>query len=317
VAEEVAVFEEAPGVVRIDHRWLGVPGLIASYLVGEGDDLALVEAGPAVTAGTLLAGIRAAGFDPACVRHLLLTHVHLDHAAGAGTLLAAMPRARVLVHPAGARHLADPARLLASATRIYGSRMDELWGAMLPVPAESIDPAPDGTAVRVGGRTLVALDTPGHAGHHLSFHDPDAGLLFTGDVAGVRLPGGTYVRPPTPPPEFDAVLWRASIGRLRGAAARMLLPTHFGGFHDPGRHLDELQARLGEWTAWARSPHAPAGDREAFAAALGERGDAGIRAAGGDAEALRRYEMAVPYAMIADGILRWLSRSGEAPAAGK
>lgn len=301
-------FEEAPGVVRIDHGWLGTPGLIASYLVGEGRDLALIEAGPAVTADTLLAGIRAAGADPASVRHLLLTHIHLDHAAGTGVLLESMPHARVVVHPRGAKHLADPSRLLASATRIYGRLMDRLWGAMLPVPADRMDPAPDGTVIRVGGRTLVALDTPGHAGHHLSFHDPGAGLVFTGDVAGVRLPGSGYVRPPTPPPEFEPELWRASIARLRGTNARMLLPTHFGGFTDAERHLGELQARLDEWTGWARSGAAPVDDRDAFTAALRERGDAGIRAAGGGDEAVERYEMAVPYGMMADGILRWLSR---------
>jgi glyoxylase-like metal-dependent hydrolase (beta-lactamase superfamily II) len=310
VAEEVELFQEAPGVVRIDHRWRGVAGLIASYLLGEDDDLALVEAGPAVTADTLLAGIRAAGHDPAGVRHLLLTHVHLDHAAGAGTLLDAMPRARVVVHPAGARHLADPSRLLASAARIYGSRMDELWGAMLPVPAGRIDVLADGGRVEVGRRTLLALDTPGHAGHHLAFHEPEAGLLFTGDVAGVRLPGSTYVRPPTPPPDFEPESWRASIGKLRGAAARMLLPTHFGGFPDADRHLDELQARLDEWTDWARSGRATAAHCDAFAAELRRRGDAGIREAGGGEEQVRRYEMAVPYGMMADGILRWLSRSG-------
>jgi hypothetical protein len=124
----------------------------------------------------------------------------------------------------------------------------------------------------------------------------------------VRLPGSGYVRPPTPPPEFEPDLWRRSIETLRATDARVLLPTHFGGFADAGRHLDELQLRLDEWTAWARSGEAPVGDRDTFAAALRERGDAGIRAAGGGEAAVHRYEMAVPYGMMADGILRWLSR---------
>ncbi|HET6763513.1 MAG TPA: MBL fold metallo-hydrolase, partial [Longimicrobiaceae bacterium] len=237
------IAEEAPGVVRIDHRWMGTPGLIASYLLGDGDDLALVEAGPASTAGNLLAAIQAAGHDPADVRTILLTHIHLDHAAGTGLLLRHMPRARVVVHPAGAGHLADPSRLLRSATRIYGDRMDALWGPMLPVPADRIDARSD-VAVKAGGRTLMALDTPGHAGHHLAFHDAEAALVFTGDVAGVRLPGCTHVRPPTPPPEFDPELWRSSIARLRSTGAGRLLLTHFGGFGDAERHLDELQGRL-------------------------------------------------------------------------
>jgi glyoxylase-like metal-dependent hydrolase (beta-lactamase superfamily II) len=307
MTDEEAVHEEAAGVVRIDHRWMGTPGLIASYLLGEGDDLALVEAGPASTAGNLLAGIRASGHEPARVRTILLTHVHLDHAAGAGALLREMPRARVVVHPAGAAHLADPSRLLASAARIYGARMDELWGRMLPVPAHRIDAVAD-AEVAAGGRRLVAMDTPGHAGHHLAFHDPAAGLLFTGDVAGVRLPGCTYVRPPTPPPEFDPALWLRSLARLRQAGADRLLPTHFGGFGDAARHLDELAARIEEWTTWAREGRAAGWDRDAFLAALQERGDAGIRDAGGDEGAVRRYEAAVPYAMMAEGILRWLAR---------
>ena len=302
------LFEEAPGVVRIDHRWMGVPGLIASYLVGDGDDLALVEAGPASTADAVLAGIRAAGHDPADVRTLLLTHIHLDHAAGTGVLLQHLPRARVVVHPAGAAHLADPSRLLASATRIYGDRMDALWGRMLPVSVDRIDAVKDAD-VRAGGRVLTAMDTPGHAGHHLAFHDREAGLLFTGDVAGVRLPGCAYVRPPTPPPEFDPELWRASVRGLREARADRLLLTHFGGFDDPERHLVELQERLDDWTTWARGEQGGEWDRDELVSRLRDRGDAGIRAAGGGDDTVRRYEAAVPYSMMADGILRWLSRS--------
>jgi glyoxylase-like metal-dependent hydrolase (beta-lactamase superfamily II) len=302
------IAEEAPGVVRIDHRWMGTPGLIASYLLGDGDDLALVEAGPASTADNLLAGIRAAGHDPAAVRTILLTHIHLDHAAGTGLLLRHMPRARVVVHPAGAGHLADPSRLLRSAARIYCDRMDALWGVMLPVPADRIDARSD-ALVRAAGRTLTAMDTPGHAGHHLAFHNAGAGLVFTGDVAGVRLPGCTHVRPPTPPPEFDPELWRASIARLRGTGAERLLLTHFGGFGDAPRHLDELQARLDEWTAWARAGAGRGWDRDELIARLRDSGDAAIRHAGGDDATVLRYEASVPYAMMADGILRWLERS--------
>ena len=305
---EALIANEAPGVVRIDHRWMGTPGLIASYLLGDGDDLALVEAGPASTAGNLLAGIRAAGHDPAAVRTLALTHIHLDHAAGAGLLLRHMPHARVVVHPAGAGHLADPSRLLRSAQRIYGDRMDALWGSMLPVPQDRIDARVD-VAVQAGGRTLTALDTPGHAGHHLAFHDAERGLLFTGDVAGVRLPGCTHVRPPTPPPEFDPALWRASIARMRGTGAGTLLPTHFGGVGDASRHLEELQDRLDEWTALGRTSQAAGWDRAELIRRLRENGDAAIRRAGGDDATVLRYEASVPYAMMADGILRWLERA--------
>lgn len=296
---EARIHEEAPGVTRIDHGW-GGPGFIASYLVADGDDLALVEAGPASTLDALLAGIRAAGHDPAALTHVLLTHIHLDHAAGAGQLAALAPRAVVHVHPRGAPHLADPSRLLASASRLYGDRMQEMWGTMLPVAPGRIRALDDGEAVRVGGRALAALETPGHAAHHLAFHDADAGLVFTGDVGGIRLDGARHVRPPTPPPEVDTPAWLASIGRLRAVRPRMLLPTHFGGITDVEWHLDDLAARLADWTRQA----AGYTDRLALAAALRGEADAGLLAATGDAELVRRYAASIPYEMMAAGLLR-------------
>ena len=311
---QVHLHEELPGVLRIDHAWLGHRGIIASYLLdggGGSGELALVEAGPASTVPTLVAGIRAAGRDPAEVAHLFLTHVHLDHAAAAGLLLRDhFPRARVYVHPAGARHLADPSRLLASAARLYGERMDELWGPMLPVPPERITVLEDGASVRAAGGEVRALETPGHATHHLAFHLPASGAVFTGDVVGVRLAGASYVRPPTPPPEFDPVLWRASLGALRRAAPERLLLTHFGGFSDAARHLDELERRLDAWTRWAAARVRSGADAASLARELAERGDAEIRDATGSPALAALYEAAVPYSMMAAGIVRWLSRGG-------
>lgn len=298
---QARIHQEAPGVTRIDHGW-GGPGFIASYLVADGGELALVEAGPASTLPALLAGIRAAGHDPARLTHILLTHVHLDHAAGAGQLAELAPGATVHVHPLGEPHLADPSRLLTSAARLYGDRMQELWGTMLPVAPERIRALDDGEAVRVGGRTLVALETPGHASHHLAFHDPDAGLVFTGDVGGIRLAGVRHVRPPTPPPEVDTPAWLASIDRLRAAGARMLLPTHFGGITDVEWHLDDLTARLLDWTRRA-GEHAGA-DPLSLAAELRRQGDAELLSVAGDADLVRRYAESIPYEMMAAGLLR-------------
>jgi glyoxylase-like metal-dependent hydrolase (beta-lactamase superfamily II) len=295
---EARIHGEAPGVTRIDHGW-GGPGFIASYLLADGDDLALVEAGPASTRDVLLAGIRAAGHDPAALTHVLLTHIHLDHAAGAGQLAQLAPRAVVHVHPRGAPHLEDPSRLLASASRLYGDRMQEMWGTMLPVDPARIRVLQDGETVRVGGRTLAALETPGHAAHHLAFHDPDAGLVFTGDVGGIRLDGARHVRPPTPPPEVDTRAWLASIDKLRAARPRMLLPTHFGGITDVEWHLDDLAARLSDWTRRAGG-HT---DRQALAAELARVSDAELLALGGT-EMVRRYATSIPYEMMAAGLLR-------------
>ena len=310
---EARIHQEAPGVTRIDHGW-GGPGFIASYLVEDGGELALVEAGPASTLDALLAGIRAAGHDPADLAHVLLTHVHLDHAAAAGQLARIAPRAAVHVHPLGAWHLADPSRLLASAARLYGDRMDELWGTMLPVPAERIRTPADGAVVRVGGRALVALETPGHAAHHLAFHDPDAALVFTGDVGGIRLERAPHVRPPTPPPELDTPAWLASIGRLRALEPRMLLPTHFGGVDDPAWHLDDLEARLRGWTRWAAEN--AGGDPAVLAADLRRRGDAELLQATGDADLVRRYAESIPYDMMGAGLLRQARTRAHPAAAG-
>ncbi len=297
---EARIHAEAPGVTRIDHGW-GGPGFIASYLLADGDDLALVEAGPASTLDTLLAGIRAAGHDPARLTHVLLTHVHLDHAAGAGQLARIAPDATVHVHPLGEPHIVDPSRLLASAGRLYGDRMQEMWGTMLPVPRERIRTLADGESVHVGGRALVALDTPGHAAHHLSFHEPDAGLVFTGDVGGIRLEGARHVRPPTPPPEIDTPAWLRSIDKLRAVRPRMILPTHFGGSTDVEWHLDDLAARLVEWTRMAKGRDP---DPLPFAAELRRRADAELLAAAGDPDLVRRYATSIPYEMMAAGLLR-------------
>lgn len=304
---ETEVHREAEGVWRIDHGWQ-MPRMIASYLLVDDGEAVLVEAGPASTIDALLAGIRAAGVDPADVTAILPTHVHLDHAAGAGALLRHMPRARVGVHPLGAAHLADPSRLLASAARIYGDRMDALWGTMLPVPADRLDVLDDGAAVRVGRRTLEAVDTPGHARHHHSFHDADAGLVFTGDVAGIRLPGAAYVLPPTPPPEFEPERWRESIGRLRALRPATLLPTHFGAAHDPERHLDELERRVADWADWAAARVAAGDDVPALARALAARSAAEITEATGDPAMADRYELAVGYPMLAAGLHRAVTR---------
>lgn len=295
------IYEEAPGVTRIDHEW-GGPGFIASYLVADGDGLALVEAGPASTLQTVLAGIRAAGHDPARLTHILLTHIHLDHAAGAGQLAQLAPGATVYVHPIGQPHLADPSRLLASAARLYGDRMQEMWGTMLPIDPARMRTMDDGDRVQVGGRTLVAMETPGHAEHHLAFHDPDAGLIFTGDVGGIRLDGARHVRPPTPPPEVDTDAWRTSIGRLRAVRPRMLLPTHFGGISDAEWHLDDLAARLESWTRHAAAN--PGADMAVLAEVLRREADAELLAATGDADLVRRYATSIPYDMMAAGLLR-------------
>lgn len=314
---EPSAKELEPGLFLIDHHFQGVPGIIGSYLLADGDELALIEAGPASTTEALLAGIRAAGLDPARITRILLTHIHLDHAGAAGTLARRLPKARVFVHPVGAPHLVDPSRLLSSATRIYGDRMESLWGEILPVPEERLVEVRDDTEIEVGGRTLRALDTPGHAHHHLAFLDAERRTVFTGDVAAVRLGGHRYVRPPTPPPELDLELWRESLLRIRSLRPERLLLTHFGAYDDPDWHLDELLARLFFWGGWVGARLEEGVDPERVTDELQHVGDREMEERLASTEWTEAYELSTNYRMTVDGYARYFRKQARAREEGR
>jgi glyoxylase-like metal-dependent hydrolase (beta-lactamase superfamily II) len=300
--------EIGDGVWLLDHRFAGEPGLIGSYLV-EGDaEAALIETGPASTGGALRQALSATGIAPEAVTAVLVTHIHLDHAGGAWSALEWLPNAMLHAHPEGAPHLRDPSRLLKSAARIYGEEMEALWGAVRPVPGERLRVLEDGDTVTVGRRVLRAIDTPGHAGHHHAFHEEASGTLFTGDVAGIRLDGSPYVRPPTPPPEIDLDAWSASIARVRALRPARLCLTHGGAYDDADDHLDRLLAELYRWAGRLEALDAFEESEEKRLAWFAERADAGIRRAGGDDEAIRRYELSVGYGMNVAGLRRALRR---------
>jgi glyoxylase-like metal-dependent hydrolase (beta-lactamase superfamily II) len=303
--------ETEPGVYLLDHHFRGSPGVIASYLVADAGSLTLIETGPASTMDTLLAGVRQAGFDPEQISDIVVTHIHLDHAGGAGALLRRLPRARLHVHPVGAPHMIDPSKLMASATRIYGDLMGPLWGEMLPVPADRLDILADRETLTVGTRTLRALDTPGHANHHLALHERDTGIVFTGDVAGVRLDGIAHVRPPTPPPEFSPEKWQSSIALLQSLSPRKLYLTHFGGYDDADWHLDELLARVWYWAGWVGGRLAAGDEPVAVSEALRAMEDVILSEAAGEKTLLVRYEEAGNYRMSVDGIARWWRKRAE------
>ncbi len=293
---------------------MGVDAQVHADLAGGSDDLTLVETGPSTTIDALLAGVRAAGFDPDAIRRFAVTHIHLDHAGAAGLLLRRFPRSRLAVHQVGAPHLIDPAKLLASATRIYGDAMERLWGEIVPVPADRIDVLEDGQELRAGGRTLRTYYTPGHASHHVAYHDPEGGGVFTGDVAGVRLADISYVCPPTPPPDIDLTLWRESVSRLRALRPRRLYLTHFGAFDDPEWHFDDLLARLGRWTEWVEGRLATEPDTAVLAAELRRLQDEELApTTRGDVQALSgAYELAAPSKMNVDGLARYLKKRASA-----
>jgi glyoxylase-like metal-dependent hydrolase (beta-lactamase superfamily II) len=293
----------------LDTLHLGESQVVASYLIEGTAGLTLVDVGPASTAPTLLAGIRVAGHDPAEVRHIVLTHIHLDHAGATGTLLAHMPRAHVYVHPLGAPHLVDPTKLITSAARIYGDNMERWWGTVLPVAAERIETLTDGARISAGSRMLVALHTPGHAVHHIAYHDERGRALFPGDAAGVRIEGTSYIRPPTPPPDLNLEDWSASLERMRRLPlARLYLP-HFGVVEDLESHWEQLRGRLFEWGEFVLARLRRGLTTDEIALALASHEDPVIERIGREmpaGEALRsRYEHATNYRMTVQGYERY------------
>lgn len=295
----------------LDTLHLGEPRVVASYLLAGAEGVALVDVGAAATAATLLDAIRVAGREPAEVTAIVLTHIHLDHAGATGTLLAHMPRARVYVHPLGAPHLADPSRLVSSAARIYGEKMESWFGTMLPVPEERIETLDDGARITAGGRSLVALHTPGHAVHHIAYHDAERGVAFPGDVAGVRIEGSPYVRPPTPPPDLNLEDWAASITRLRGLGLTRLYLPHFGIAEGLEAHWDQLGTQLDAWGEFVLARMRRGLGTDAITAELAAHEDPAIERLGeqgeaGGGEALRKqYEHATNYRMTVQGYERY------------
>lgn len=238
----------AAGFSYIDLMFLGVPRVIATVVLHGAGGVALVDPGPSSTLPTLRASLQQAGIEMRDVRALVLTHIHLDHAGAAGTLVKENPALRVFVHEQGAPHMAEPEKLIASATRLYGDDMDRLWGEFLPVPASAMTILKGGERIEAGGRQLDVIYTPGHASHHVSFLAADCGVAMVGDTAGVRLRDRGFIVPPTPPPDIDLELWRDSLARISAWRADTLFITHFGPSAPASTHLTELADHL-DWIA--------------------------------------------------------------------
>jgi len=288
-------------IVTLDLNFQGRPHAIASYLIRTGDAVILIESGPGSTLAGLEAGLSKQGLSPRDVTHVLLTHIHLDHAGAAGWL--ARQGAQIYVHPVGAPHMLNPEKLIASATRIYGDKMDTLWGEFLPVPADQLVIPNDAETIVIGNLEFLPLNTPGHAEHHYSYLFDD--VLFSGDVGGVRIPGYQYLRVPMPPPELHIERWHESIARLRQQNAAHIAPTHFGIFDDVEWHLREVEKGLDSAARWLEEvmPAALPVDelRQSFTDWMMKEGEQ----IGLDAETVRAYELANPLGMSADGLLRY------------
>lgn len=238
-----------PEIVTLDLKFQNCPNAIASYLIPYQEGLVLIESGPGSTQVELVRKLDERGYSIREITHVLLTHIHLDHAGAAGWL-AEQSGAKVFVHQRGAPHMLDPSRLLASAARIYQDKMDILWGDFLPVPEDQLVILEDGMEIQIGSYIFRALDTPGHANHHMAFMLDE--ICFSGDVGGVRInsPGIKHLRIPMPPPEFHPPKWRQSIAKLKSEKISHIGPTHFGLFEDVEWHLDSVSRELDAAEKW-------------------------------------------------------------------
>jgi glyoxylase-like metal-dependent hydrolase (beta-lactamase superfamily II) len=291
-------------IITLDLNFQGRPHAIAAYLIRTGEAVVLIESGPGSTLSSLEAGLANEGLSPRDVTHVLLTHIHLDHAGAAGWL--ARQGAEIWVHPVGAPHMINPEKLIASATRIYGDRMDALWGEFLPVPPDRLKVAQDAEAIAIGSLEFIPLNTPGHAEHHFSYSFED--VVFCGDVGGVRIPGYQYLRVPMPPPELHIERWHESLARLREAKPARLAPTHFGIYEDVDWQLGEVEKGLDAAARWLESimQDEPSVDslRENFTHWVLDEG----RSVGLSEDVVKAYELANPLGMSADGLLRYWKR---------
>jgi glyoxylase-like metal-dependent hydrolase (beta-lactamase superfamily II) len=297
----------APGISYVDLNFLGRPHAIATGVISNASEVALVDPGPASCLDALEQNLHAQGVRLADVTHLLLTHIHLDHAGVTGTLVKRHPHIRVLVHERGAAHMIDPTRLLDSATRLYGADMDRLWGEFLAVPASNVQALTGGERIEVAGRVFDVAYTPGHASHHVSYFDSSSGVAFVGDTAGVCIDGG-YILPPTPPPDIDVERWTASARRIEAWGPGTLFLTHFGPSPNPPRtHLQTLLDNLQTAVDLARQTLAGEGTdeerRKRFAEAISRE----LRRHMSDAQAAT-YGTAAPFEMLWLGLARYLRK---------
>jgi glyoxylase-like metal-dependent hydrolase (beta-lactamase superfamily II) len=268
----------------LDLRHLGHERVIGCYLLETGDGLALQDCGPASCVPELKARLGERGLELRDLRHLLLSHIHLDHAGAAGVLVREHPQLRVHVSEIGAPHLVDPSRLERSARRLYGDDFERLWGELAPVPEANVN------VVASSALGLDVFPSPGHASHHVCYLDRE-GTLYAGDAAGVRIQPSSFVLPPTPPPEVDLEAWDRTLDEIAARAPARVALIHFGVAEDVPCHLDELRARLAEWAERVRGGASEKRFAQEAAKDLGSEADA--------------YEQAMPFWQSYAGLKRY------------
>ncbi len=288
-------------IVTLDLNFQGKSQTIASYMIRHSSGAVLIESGPGSTIRGLENGLKSHGMSVSDVTHVLLTHIHLDHAGAAGWL--ARQGAQIFVHPVGASHMINPEKLLASAARIYGDKMDTLWGEFLPVPQSQLKVPADREEIVIGNLRFLPIGTQGHAEHHYAYIFED--VCFSGDIGGVRIPGYQYLRVPMPPPELHFGKWRESMRVLKSERFTRIAPTHFGIFEDPEWQLSAVEKELDSAEHWLEKIMMDNPSIEEMRLAFGAwMNEQGRQQSLGD-EVVRAYELTNPTGMSADGMLRY------------
>ncbi len=286
----------------LDHNFFEKK-VIASYLIEDGGEPVLIETGPDTTFWTLEKKLQDVGYSVEDIKNVFVTHIHLDHSGGAWHF--ANAGATIHVHPFGAKHLADPEKLIASAARIYGDQMETLWGVIQPIPSENIREIRDGDVTTIGNIVIQAVETLGHASHHHAYLID--GLLFAGDIAGICIEDGP-VLPPTPPPEINVELWQESVRKLLDINPDVLYPTHFGKSENPADRLKELESRLLETTEWIGDRMKEGKTEEEMIPDFEDMFRSILVQAGTGSELIKSYELADPFYMNVGGLIRYWNK---------
>lgn len=301
----MSIVDLSAGIVQIDTDLAGIEGLSAGYLV-PGERPALVEPGPATVASTLVARLAEVGIGPGDLAYIVASHIHLDHAGGAGDLIETFPNAQVVVHREGARHMADPTKLMASAYRVFGESLDRLFGPLRAVPQERLRAVDPGDTIDLGdGRSLEVVEATGHARHHMGLLDTDSGAIFVGDAMGVYLPEADLLRPATPPPDFDLELALGTLQRFRERQPTALYLTHFGAAPANRDMLAVAEERLRRYGDIVRDAMTETEDVDVLAARLEAATRADHAAIADRPELQAKFEALNAFRSSAAGYLRY------------
>jgi glyoxylase-like metal-dependent hydrolase (beta-lactamase superfamily II) len=290
----------------LDLNFLGLENAIAAFLIETSDGPVLIETGPHSTIHFLEKAINKIGFELKDIKHVLLTHIHLDH-AGAAWVFARMG-AKIYVHPFGSRHLSEPTKLMESARIIYKEHMDRLWGQMESIPVACIHETQHLEEIKIGNIKITALHTPGHARHHIAWQIDET--IYTGDVAGVKIQNGPVV-PPCPPPDINLEDWSNSIQLLLNRKPSKLILTHYGEITNPEDHLSELLAILTDWAEWIKTRWEKGWSAEELTPLFSEYTASQLKGVGVLDSTLDQYEAANPSWMSVAGLIRYWKKKQE------